>query len=248
VKAVRLNHNLGRALIRNEGVRQLGQVDYILSMDCDDYLSPTYIELLVRALEAAPDAGLAYGLLQYVGEIRDGAVSKTWPDKHWRRETIYHENLIPGPGTMFRAKALAEIDGWRGDFTKCSGEDYDIWLQVVEAGWKPIWDQKAIYFYRQHENSFLASADLNTQLEVELNILKHHHSGIRQSIGVEAYLKKLIGPELLRAIRIGDKEKARRLSQPLWSFCPGATVWMLVKYYYRRVLTRMKRYKNSYAR
>lgn len=247
VKVVRLNNNLGRALIRNEGVRQLGGVDYILSLDCDDYLSPTYIEQLVFALDADPEIGLAYGLLQYVGAIREGRLSKTWPDKFWRHETIYQENLIPGPGTMFRAKALAETAGWREDFTQCSGEDYDIWLQVIEAGWKPLWVQDATYFYRQHENSFLAGADLNTQLKIELNILKHHYQGIRKSIGVETYLKKLIGPKLLGAIRTGDLNRATNLGQQLWLLCPSITIWMLIKYYCGRVLVWITRSKNYYA-
>ena len=33
---------IGRSLIRNEGVKLLGPVDFILNVDCDDFLSPNY--------------------------------------------------------------------------------------------------------------------------------------------------------------------------------------------------------------
>src|SRR5262249_1450485 len=149
------------------------------NVDCDDALSVDYVEKLVAALEAVPSAGLAYGVLRFCGAVRNG--EKSWPDRSFRRERMYLENVIPGPGTMIRAAALAQTAGWRSEFGLCSGEDYDIWLQVVEAGWHPLWVQDAIYHYFQHEASFLARARDDTQLEVALNILALHSAHIRRA-------------------------------------------------------------------
>jgi len=241
VKVVRLERNLGRALVRNEAVRNLGPVDYLLNVDGDDKLSPGYIEQLVAVLDANANAGLAYGLLHYFGDASDASADKTWPNEPWEPRAMYLENVIPGPGVMFRQTALAQTDGWRSEFTKCSGEDYDIWLQVVEAGWEPIWVKDAKYHYRQHPNSFLASADIDTQLQVQLNILKLHIGKIRDSIGVQRFLRRLILPELMRALKQAEKDRVFALIGPLARLCPAATAWALAKHYSRRFAIRFRR-------
>jgi len=233
VSVTRLNQNLGRSLIRNEGVNRLGPVDFILNVDCDDFLSPNYIEELVIALNNNPDAGLAYGQLHYFGCDTEG---KKWPDRQFAPDRMYIENIIPGPGTMIRSRALAQTAMWRGDFTGPGGEDYDIWLQVIEAGWKPIWRREAVYFYRQHNESFLAQSNAGTQVDVALRILRHHKKGITRTVGIESYLEKLIMPELLQTIRMGRFKRASGLLSYLLRISPLSAAKLIVRYYLRRLM------------
>lgn len=239
VSVVRLSRNRGRALVRNEGVRRLGAVDYILMLDGDDYLSPSYIAQLVRALEATPEAGLAYGLLHYFDH--DGPQDRVWPTTTYNPARRYLENVIPGPGVLFRSTALAATAGWRADFTHCSGEDYDIWLQVVERGWRPIWVQDASYHYRQHSLSFLAQTDLDKRLDAQMAILKYHHRAIRRTVGIDAYLSRFITPALVAAIRAGDCRRVVLLSSGLLRWCPVETVRNLTRYYGQRAQDHLHR-------
>jgi glycosyltransferase involved in cell wall biosynthesis len=239
VAVVRFKRNRGRSLIRKEGVRRLGTVAYLLVLDCDDYLSPTYLSLLVAALEATPDAGLAYGTLHYFGDMRTD--QKTWPTTPYTPATRFLDNVIPGPGVLFRATALAETAGWRADFTECSGEDYDIWLQVVEHGWRPLWVTAAQYHYRQHSQSFLARTNLDKSIDVQLAILKHHVRAIRRSVGLDRYLDRFLLPPLVEALRIGLWRRAARILALLLRCCPVEAARSLIRYYSNRVYAHCRR-------
>jgi glycosyltransferase involved in cell wall biosynthesis len=236
VEVIHLERNLGRALVRNEAVRRLGEVDYVLNVDCDDVLSETYIEKLVGALEAEPESGLAYGLLRFFGEpATDG---KTWPERAMSPAERFLENTIPGPGVLFRAAALKATSGWRVEFTHQSGEDYDIWLQVVNAGWKVSWVRDAIYHYRQHPASFLARSTTWTQVEVKLTILGCHSREIRRSCGTRAFLEPQVMPEFYDAVHSRDLSRARRILHVLVRHAPFTALGLAVGYYAGRVFRR----------
>jgi glycosyltransferase involved in cell wall biosynthesis len=232
-----LEQNMGRSLVRNAGVELLGAVDYIINIDCDDYIEAHYIEKLVRVLNADRSIGLAYGALHYFGMNSN---AKTWPTSPWNADRMYLKNGIPGPGTMIRADALRRTQGWRGAFTECGGEDYDVWLQVVELGWAPKWVASAIYHYRQHEASFLANTNSEKKLDCQLAILSHHAHGIRKSVGIEAYLQMRIGPAFVHAIRSGNLKQIIKIGNALMKVSPYATSKYMVKYYVRRVAMQMR--------
>lgn len=230
VRVFHLQRNLGRALIRNEAVRLLdGDVDYILNVDCDDRLSPDYVARLVEALEREPRAGLAYGTLHFFGDLRESETS--WPRAEYVHAERYGENRIPGPGVLFRAEALRQTAGWRGDFAATGNEDVDIWLQVVERGWTALWVRDAVYHYRHHGASFLSGASELNQARAALVLLKHHRQGIEETMGVSGYLERHVMPYLRGAVRRRRWQEARPLVTP-------ATIALLARYYLRRLVRR----------
>lgn len=240
IEIVSLDHNLGRALVRNEALRHLQDVEYVLNIDCDDRLTPQFLEKLVAALDAEPRAGIAYGTLHFFGSTRPGSTS--WPSTPFVRERRYLENVIPGPGVLFRASALARTAGWRREFTKSSGEDWDIWLQIVNDGWEVLWVRDAIYEYRQHEQSFLAKhGNEATQVDVEINLLRHHAHFIRTSVSMRSFLSPRGVPALLAALRRGDRRRAVQLLRPLMRHAPLVTTSLLVRHYARRLRTLLRR-------
>ena len=227
VRVAHLTRNLGRALVRNEAVRLLGDdVDYVLNVDCDDRLSPDYVARLVEALEREPRAGLAYGTLHFFGDLRE--TNTSWPRAEYVHAERYLENRIPGPGVLFRAEALRQTAGWRAAFAPTGNEDVDIWLQVVEHGWTPVWVRDAVYHYRHHGGSFLSGANEMNQAKAALVILNHHRPGISETVGVDAYLERHVMPYLRGAVRAGRFRDARPLVTP-------ATVRLLARYYLQRV-------------
>ena len=228
-----LRENRGRALVRNEGLSALGDVDFVINVDADDHIAPNYLELLLTELQREPTAGFAFGTLHYFGNRSEG---RYWPTRAWRRETMYLENVIPGGGVMFRKEALLQTEGWRAAFGRSGGEDYDIWLQVVEGGWQPLWVREAAYFYRQHSESFLARAGAERILEIELNILAYHKRRISRSIGVGRFMERLILPTLVAAIRRGEWGVAGGLLKRVLAVAPGDVACGLGAYYSRRLL------------
>jgi glycosyltransferase involved in cell wall biosynthesis len=230
VRVAHLTRNLGRALVRNEAVRLLGdEVDYILNVDCDDRLSPEYVARLVEALERDPQAGLAYGTLHFFGDLRESETS--WPRAEYVHAERYLENRIPGPGVLFRAAALRETHGWRAAFAPTGNEDVDIWLQLVERGWTPVWVRDAVYHYRHHGSSFLSGANALNQARAALVVLEHHRPGIAETMGVDAYLERHVMPHLRGAVRQRRWGEAKPLLTP-------ATARLLARYYLRRLAGR----------
>lgn len=237
--------NLGRALIRNCGVDLLGEVDYVLMLDCDDQLAPDYIEKLVLALERDSDVGLAYGTLHWFGDAPASVVGKTWPTDDEVSGVSYVVNNVPGPGVMFRRNALKDTRGWRADFTECSGEDHDIWLQVWHAGWKLAWVRDAAYMYRQHAASFLATAKASQTSDRQLAILKNHLDRIGLTIGVNEYLRLTVVPTLLTQLREARFREAGNLFARTSSITGFSVVLrLLLLHYGRRISFLLRRRQN----
>lgn len=239
VAVVHLDRNRGRALVRNKAVARLGgEVEFVLNVDCDDRLTPDYLEKLLRALEEHPRAGLAYGTLRFFG--READAGRTWPDKSFDFERRYLENEIPGPGVLFRFAALAKTGGWRREFTS-GGEDWDIWLQVVEAGWEVVWVREAVYEYRQHPDSFLAQRTSETLVDMELNLLRLHAREIRGSCGLRTFLSRHMLPALLAALREGRLGRAAAIAAPLARHAPWAALSLAAGHYTRRLRAMLRR-------
>jgi glycosyltransferase involved in cell wall biosynthesis len=237
VEVVHLSENFGRALVRNEAVRRLGAAPaFFLIVDCDDRLSPDYLSQLMGALRSDPSAGLAYGTLHFFGDLRDSRT--TWPDSAYVHEKRFLENVVPGPGVLFRAEALRSTAGWREAFAATGNEDVDLWLQVVEGGWRPAWVPSAVYHYRHHPGSFLSSsAGQATRVAGALTILAHHRRAIATTIGVDTYLEHHAMPWVLAEIRSG------RLGAigPLLRRAPASTLRLLARHYARRIRARGRR-------
>ena len=232
VAVVHLPENLGRALVRNRGVQELGDVTYILNVDSDDVLADDYVERLVMALEQHPEAGLAYGLLHFFGEGTEGRV---WPAAPLDMENRYLCNSIPGPGTMIRKTALEQTTGWRGAFTSCSGEDNDIWLQIVNNGWATVWVKEAAYHYRQHAETFSTTRLAQTRIARELAILALHRQKIDETCGFDRYMATFLGPLLLQSLRQWDTGRISAILPQLLKIAPLATTMFIAKYYARAI-------------
>lgn len=238
VRIVHLERNLGRALVRNEAVRRLGDdVEFILNVDCDDRLSPEYTAKLVAALRAEPKAGLAYGTLHSFGELRETAQT-TWPAAPYVHEERFVDNRIPGPGVLFRAAALRETKGWRAAFAPTGNEDVDLWLQVVERGWLPIRVRDAVYHYRHHGSSFLSTRTEANRAASAVTVLAHHRAGIDETIGTRAWLEAEVMPWLRGALRNGRLREAAPVLRKLLRVAPLVTIRALGAYYAGRLTRR----------
>jgi len=240
VEIVHLSRNHGRALVRNVGLSALAKSDYVLMLDCDDVLESNYVAQLVTALENNPNAGIAYGVLQFVTHALS-PIDRTWPNAPLDTSTMYLENQVPGPGALFRRAALSQTAGWRQQFTKHSGEDFDIWLQVVEAGWSVEWVKDAYYLYRQHSESFLATAGDERQFEVAANILALHLAQIKASVGVREYIERKFLPQITGSLRRGALLRFAKLALRIARIAPLPLVQSVMAYYADRARSALMR-------
>lgn len=146
------NHRLGGA--RNNGIRfATGQ--YILPLDADDRIAPTYIDKAVEVLEAQESVGIVYCEAEFFG-----AQTGRWDLPPYRFPEILLANVI-FCSAMFRKSDWEQVGGYRTDLAVW--EDYDFWLSLIELGRGVFRIPEVLFYYRRHDGSMLKGTS-NAQL------------------------------------------------------------------------------------
>jgi glycosyltransferase involved in cell wall biosynthesis len=143
--------NAGQAVSRNRGISHaLGE--YISFIDADDLWTPDKLESQLKALQANPQAAVAYSWTKCIDESgqysrRGSHISVTG--------NVYGKLLLidfieNGSNPLIRAQALAEVGGF--DETMVPSEDRDLWLRLA-AHYHFVVVPSPQILYRQSINS-----------------------------------------------------------------------------------------------
>lgn len=193
VEVVHLRKNVGLPAARNAALRKLRDVEFILPVDCDDYLNADYLERLVPTIQENAEIGLVHGTLVTFGEPHPHGFDR-WPPADFVDDRRYFENQVPGPGSLLRAVIVRQLGGWNESFHPSGAADWDLWLRVVESGWRLAWVREAVYHYRQHPESMTSKTDARRRVWHHRNILRFHARQIESSVGVRAFLDQRLLP------------------------------------------------------
>ena len=134
----RPNGGLSAALMT--GVRATSS-PYVMRFDSDDLLDPGAIARLANALDANPDAVLAWGDLHTFGLTTVRVPSVPVLDA-WHLTFV---NILPA-GSLFRRTALLDVGGWR---LRGGYEDWDVLMSFAERGDTGIYVPGVVYRYRR---------------------------------------------------------------------------------------------------
>ena len=129
--------------IRPAGARNYGidnaVGEYILPLDSDDKIEPTYIEQAVRVLDANEEIGVVYCHADLFGEE-----SGVWELPDYSLDKMLLDNIV-FVTALFRKDDWARVGGFRTTM-KDGMEDYDFWLSILEIG-KEIYQLPEILFH-----------------------------------------------------------------------------------------------------
>jgi glycosyltransferase involved in cell wall biosynthesis len=114
--------NQGLPGARNAGFRA-ARGDYVVPLDCDDWLEAEFLERLRSALEASPDAGFAFAHLALEGEAGGTLV------KHYNFFEQLFVNQLPYC-MMFRRDLWVEADG----YDESMRQGYEDWEFNIRLG------------------------------------------------------------------------------------------------------------------
>lgn len=129
---------------------QAAQGELLTWVSSDNYCSPVFLEALVGALQAFPEAGFAYSMFAWIDE-QDRITRLNQNDN-----LTYRRLLSSNPGIasfMYRRECHEEV-GWYAPELE-GAEDWDMWLRILEH-YPVVYVPEILYYYRLHRQSMTA--------------------------------------------------------------------------------------------
>lgn len=132
--------NQGPSVARNNGIRQ-SSGKYILPLDGDDLIAPTYLEKAVGYLEAHRECKLVYCEADYFGKWRG-----RWQLEEYEYEKFIWNNCI-FCSAVFRRSDYDLTEGYNPDM-KLGFEDWDYWLSFLHPEDRVFRIDEVLFRYR----------------------------------------------------------------------------------------------------
>ncbi len=186
IKVLYTEHR-GPSAARNAAIKE-AKGKYILPLDADDRVAPTYIEKAVAILEESQDVGIVYCRAEFFG-----AMSGEWALPEYSLYTMLQRNIIFCTA-VFRREDWEQCGGYGEDMIY-GLEDYDFWLSLIEMGKKVYKIPEILFFYRKHNTPSLLYKLQNSREKLtysNFRIIEHH-------INLYRHYKKFIVPILLKS-------------------------------------------------
>lgn len=178
-----LNNEENRGVIysRNFAIKNCNGT-YILPLDADDIIEPTYVEKAVKILDNNPNIGIVYCKAKIFGNY-----DKYWNLKPFNKSDILYENCI-FCSALFRKSDFLKIGGYNNNM-KYGCEDYDLWLSFIEQGLEVFQINEILFSYRQYDETSRTTISLKNKKEIQNNLIKNH---INLYLNDENFLERLI--------------------------------------------------------
>ncbi len=171
LRSVRNNSSTGGANARNVGISILDN-PWILNFDHDNVAEPTLVERLIEAAAGTKGAGIAYCTPRMMGMAFG-------PHPGVRRGTPWALKA----GNFIDASSLFLRESWEaaGGFDAGAGvyADWDMWLGIVERGWRLTYVPEMLYRYRIHESSGMRTSAPERLEELRRYVLDKHAGFVR---------------------------------------------------------------------
>jgi len=135
--------NGGVSRARNAGARET-RGSFIVFLDADDILEPTYVERCLAALRAAPSSvAYAYTQMQHFG-----AENSLFASQPFDPEKLLRGNFVNASALM-RREVFEEVGGYNPRFS-LGHEDYELWAHMLARGYTGVFVPEPLLRYRRH--------------------------------------------------------------------------------------------------
>jgi glycosyltransferase involved in cell wall biosynthesis len=158
--------NRGPSAARNTGIHA-AKGTYILPLDADDRIAPTYLEKAVPILDSQPNVGIVYSQAELFGD-KTGAFDL--PD--YQFPNILLGNMIFN-SSLYRRSDWEKIGGYNENMV-WGWEDYDFWLSIIELGRTVFRIPEVLYFHREVANSRSQQMTQDCWLKSYTQLFKNH--------------------------------------------------------------------------
>ena len=175
--------NEGLAKGRDYGIKH-SSTNYILPLDADDLIEPTYIETLYWSLETNKKASWAFtnslGFGKYI----------YFADEQFDSEIMKTRNQITATA-LIRKEKILELNGY-GVAKRYVNEDWHLWLRMIAKGYYPIQATYYGFWYRRRKNSLLSEINDEKKEDNKLRLrdIKNEADKIKKRVVSVAYINE----------------------------------------------------------
>ena len=170
VRLLRTNH-VRPAGARNAGI-QAARGTYILPLDADDTIEPTYMEKAVKILNENPHVGVVYCKADLFGEQ-----SGPWGLPDYSLRAMLQDNIV-FVTSMFRREDWERVGGFNTNM-HAGMEDYDFWLSILELDREVVQIPEVLFHYRIKPKSRTTGFQNSVeQIKATYHTLYHNHTAL----------------------------------------------------------------------
>lgn len=162
--------NGGLSSARNAGLKA-ARGSYVLPLDADDLIAPTFVEKTLAVLEADPACAYCTTLVQFFDEDPALATGGFVPWGH-EPDLLLAQNLAGSCTALFRRERLEEAGGY--DEWMNAYEDWDLYCALAERGGRGEVLPEFLFLYRIRPESMLRSLSPAERLALR-SLLIHKH-------------------------------------------------------------------------
>jgi glycosyltransferase involved in cell wall biosynthesis len=138
--------NGGVSRARNAGAKK-AQGGLLVFLDADDVLEPAFVERCWRVLSAeGPKVAYAYTQLRLFGTESGIEASKPF-----RAATLARGNFVPVTA-LVRREVFDRVGGFDPSWS-LGYEDYELWLRMLDRGYRGVLVPEVLLRYRRHGHS-----------------------------------------------------------------------------------------------
>jgi glycosyltransferase involved in cell wall biosynthesis len=165
VRVVHCGGNRGLSGARNFGMQHV-RGDYVLTLDADDLIDPSFVGLAVRGLERNPDFDFVVPQTAFFTDEEESGLNtmKVFSDYaafHGdARAAGLHENRFSTATCLSRASVLRRYR-YREELE--SYEDWDLYLRAATDGCRFLVTNGVHFFYRRRPNSMIHSPEARSR-------------------------------------------------------------------------------------
>ena len=182
LQVIFLEQNSGPSVARNIGISKASG-KYILPLDADDKIAPTYLEKAKNILDKDPNIGIVYCEADFFGQQMG-----KWDLPPYSFPEILTGNMIFATA-MYRKEDWKSVSGYN-ESMRHGNEDYDFWLSLLELKRDVYRINEVLFFYRIKKNSRTTKLFENQQILLDsYRQIYHNHKKLFDSHKEFIFLK-----------------------------------------------------------
>lgn len=164
--------NRGLPGARNAGIRETTR-PFLCALDADDVLEPTWFERALEVLEAEPDVAFVSHWLKTFGDEE-----WEWTPERCDLVSLLDQNTING-AALVRREAIESV-GLFDETMRDGCEDWDLWIRMVERGYRGVIIPEFLFRYRRRSDSMSRAMNRPAvQLELLRRLIGKHPESYR---------------------------------------------------------------------